>query len=187
MMLYIYRFTKFQLSGMRKVILGVAISLDGYIEGPNGEFDWCMTDQDYGMSAFFDRIDSMFIGRKSYEVMTSMGDDAMPGFPPLTQYIFSRTLHNAPPGASLIKENIEEEVKRIKNENGKDIWLFGGADLFNYLFNLSLVDEVWLSVHPIVLGGGRLHFSSIQQKTLLTLIDSKTYSTGLVSMTYRCN
>ena len=76
---------------MRKVILGVAISLDGFIEGPNGEYDWCMTDQDYGMSAFFERIDSMFIGRKSYELFVSVGDAAMPGFPQLKQYVFSRT------------------------------------------------------------------------------------------------
>ena len=152
---------------MRKLILGVAITLDGYIEGPNGEFDWCMTDQDYGMSSFFKRVDSMFIGRKSYEVLTSMGDDAMPGFPSLTQYVFSRSLHNLPEGAILIKENTEEEVKRIKSEKGKDIWLFGGADLFNYLFNLGLVDEIWLSVHPIVLGAGRVGLTNSKQKAQL--------------------
>jgi len=171
---------------MRKVILGVAISLDGYIEGPNGEFDWCMTDQDYGMSAFFKRIDSIFIGRKSYEVMTSMGEAAMPGFPRLTEYVFSRTLDNVRPGAVLIKENTEQAMRQIKNEDGKDIWLFGGADLFNYMFNIGLVDEIWLSVHPIVLGGGRLLFSNHQLKTLLTLTDSRIYSTGLVSLTYSC-
>jgi dihydrofolate reductase len=172
---------------MRKVILGLAISLDGYIEGPNGEFDWCMTDQDYGMSAFFKRIDSMFIGRKSYEIMTSMGDDAMPDFPVLKEYVFSRTLSNVRQGAELINKNIEQEVKRIKNEPGKDIWLFGGADLFNQLFDLGLVDEIWLSVHPIVLGAGRLLFNRHQQRTDLTLVDSKAYSTGLVSLTYTCN
>jgi dihydrofolate reductase len=172
---------------MRKLILGLAISLDGYIEGPNGEFDWCMTDQDYGMSAFFKRIDSMFIGRKSYEVMTSMGDDAMPDFPALKEYVFSRTLNKVRPGAEIINKNIEEEVKRIKSAPGKDIWLFGGADLFNQLFDLRLVDEIWLSVHPIVLGAGRLLFNRNQQRTELTLVDSKTYSTGLVSLTYTCN
>jgi dihydrofolate reductase len=171
---------------MRKLILGLAISLDGYIEGPNGEFDWCMTDQDYGMSAFFKRIDSMIIGRKSYEVMNSMGDDAMPGFPPLKTYVFSRSLNNVRPGEELIKENIEHEVTRIKNEPGKDIWLFGGAELFNQLFHLSLVDEIWLSVHPIVLGGGRMLFSNNQNRKLLTLVDTKAYSTGLVSLTYTC-
>ena len=70
---------------MRKVILGLAVSLDGYIEGPNGEYDWCLTDQDYGMSAFYKRIDSLFIGRKSYDLTLSMGDEAMPDFPKLTE------------------------------------------------------------------------------------------------------
>jgi dihydrofolate reductase len=171
---------------MRKLILGVAVSLDGYIEGPNGEYDWCMTDQDYGLSAFFARIDSMFIGRKTYELMASVGDAAMPGFPLLKEYVFSRTLNKVKSGAVLLAENIEEEVRRIKNEPGKDIWLFGGSSLFASLFNAGLVDEIWLSIHPIVLGGGKLLFSNIQQKTNLTLADTKTYSSGLVSLTYSC-
>jgi dihydrofolate reductase len=174
-------------SAMRKLILGLAITLDGYIEGPNGEYDWCMTDQDYGLSAFFERIDSLFIGRKSYEVVSSMGDEAMPGFPKLREYVFSRTLHEVKPGAVLISDHIEEEVKRIKNEHGKDIWLFGGSSLFTSLFNAGLVDEIWLSVHPIVLGGGKMLFNNIHQRTSLTLIDSKTYSTGLVSLIYKCS
>jgi dihydrofolate reductase len=78
---------------MRKVILGLAVSLDGFIEGPNGEYDWCLTDQDYGISDFFSRIDSIFIGRKSYEFSLTMGDDVpMPGLPKVTEYVFSNTL-----------------------------------------------------------------------------------------------
>ena len=68
-------------------------TISGYVEGPNGEFDWCFTDQDYGMSEFFNRIDSLFIGRKSYELTQTMGDDIMPGFPKLTEYVFSNTLN----------------------------------------------------------------------------------------------
>src|SRR5215204_907115 len=107
---------------MRRIILQVAVSLDGYIEGPNGEYDWCFTDQDYGMSDFFKRIASSFIGRKSYELSLTMGETAMPGFPKLTEYVFSTTLKEVKPGAIHIKENIEAAVKRIKNEPGKDIW-----------------------------------------------------------------
>jgi dihydrofolate reductase len=171
---------------MRKLILGLAVSLDGYIEGPNGEYDWCMTDQDYGLSTFFDRIDSMFIGRKSYELMLTMDEGTIPGFPALKEYVFSRTLNEVKPGAVLIGDNAEEEVSRIKNEPGKDIWLYGGSNLFTHLFNAQLVDEIWLSVHPIVLGTGKSLFKNIQQRTRLTLIDTKTYSTGLVSLTYAC-
>lgn len=75
---------------MRKLILGLAITLDSYIEEPNGEYDWCMTDQDYGMTEFFNRIDSMFIGRKSYEVMQSLGHAAIPGLPPLKNMCFRK-------------------------------------------------------------------------------------------------
>ena len=171
-------------SVMRKVILGLAVSLDGYIEGPNGEYDWCLTDQDYGMSAFYKRIDSLFIGRKSYDLTLSMGDEAMPDFPKLTEYVFSTTLKEVKPGAILINGDIEAEVNRIKNEPGKDIWLFGGANLTASLLNLGLIDEIGLAVHPIILGSGKPLFSNIKGRIPLKLIDTKTYSSGLVYLTY---
>ena len=171
---------------MRKVILQVAISLDGYIEGPNGEYDWCFTDQDYGMSEFFERIDSVFYGRKSYELILSVGEEAaMPGFPKLTEYVFSTTLQDVKQGVILISENIEAEVKRIKSEPGKDIWLFGGASLTASLMNLGFVDEISLAVHPVILGGGKPLFSDINYRLPLSLTGTKTYSSGLVSLSYK--
>ncbi len=164
--------------------MGLAVSLDGYIEGPNGEFDWCFTDQDYGMSAFFKKIDSVFIGRKSYEVAEAMGDAATAGFPKLKEYVFSTTLESVKDGVFLIKNNVKEEIEKIRNEKGKDIWLFGGAKLVTSLLKLGLVDELWLSVHPIILGSGKHLFSDITERIHLKLIHSETYSTGLVSLTY---
>ncbi len=73
---------------MRKLILGLAVTLDGFIEGPNGEYDWCFADQDYGMSDFYKRIDSVFLGRKSYELILKMGDVDMPGVPKLKETFF---------------------------------------------------------------------------------------------------
>ena len=169
---------------MRKVILGLAVSLDSYIEGPNGEYDWCFTDQDYGMSDFFKRIDSLFIGRKSYELTLTMWDTAMPGFPKLTEYVFSTTLKEVKPGSVLIKGDVEAEVKRIRNEPGKDIWLFGGASLTGSLLNLGLIDEIWLAIHPIILGAGKPLFNNIKNRVPLNLTDTKTYSSGLVALTY---
>jgi dihydrofolate reductase len=169
---------------MRKIIMGLAVSLDGFIEGPNGEFDWCYTDQDYGMSDFFKKIDSVFIGRKSYEVAQAMGDAATAGFPKLNEYIFSTTLDTVKDGAILIKKNVREEIEKIRNEKGKDIWLFGGAKLITSLLKLGLVDELWLSVHPIILGAGKPLFSDISERIHLKLIHCQTYSTGLVSLTY---
>ena len=98
---------------MRKLILQLATSLDGFIEGPNGEFDWCFTDQDYGMTAFYERIDSVFYGRKSYELQLGMAGSidtgALPDFPKLKEYVFSSTLNELQPGVTLISEDVEKK------------------------------------------------------------------------------
>jgi dihydrofolate reductase len=168
---------------MRKVILGLAVSLDSFIEGPNGEYDWCFSDQDYGLSNFFKRVDSIFVGRKTYEKSLQM-EGGGAGFPKFKEYIFSTTLDKVKDGATLIKGDIKTEVEKIKKEKGKDIWLFGGAGLTTSLLNLGLIDELSLAVHPIILGGGRPLFSNIKDRINLTLVDTKTYSTGLVSLKY---
>ena len=169
---------------MRKVILGLAVSLDGYIEGPFGEYDWCFTDQDYGMTDFFKNVDAAFMGRKSYEMTLVMGEVKLAGLPKLKEYVFSTTLDHVKEGAILIREDIESAVETIKNEKGKDIWLFGGAGLTTSLMNLGLVDRLWLAVHPILLGRGKPLFQDIKNRVTLQLVDSKSYSTGLVSLTY---
>ncbi len=171
---------------MRKIILGLAVSLDSYIEGPNGEYDWCFTDQDYGMADFFKRIDTIFVGRKTYEMSLGL-ENGIDGFPKMKEYVFSNTLDVVPTGKTLIRGNIEKQVQQIKQEEGKDIWLFGGAELTTALMNLGLVDELWLSVHPILLGSGKLLFVNIKDRTLLTHLETKTYSTGLVSLKYKLN
>ncbi len=168
---------------MRKLILGVAVSLDSFIEGPNGDYDWCLTDQDYGLKEFFKRIDTIFVGRKTYEMSSEM-EGGPAGFPKFKEYVFSTTLDKVKGGATLIKEDIKIEVEKIKNEKGKDIWLFGGANLTTSLMNLGLVDELSLAVHPILLGGGKPLFNNIKDRIKLTLVDTKKYSTGLVSLTY---
>jgi dihydrofolate reductase len=104
---------------MRKIVLQLAVSLDGYIEGPNGEFDWCFTDQDYGMSAFFKRIDSTFMGRKSYELVLSMESEAPSGFPKMKEYVFSNTLSEVKEGVILINGDIKKKVEKIKKKKEK--------------------------------------------------------------------
>lgn len=176
---------------MRKLILGLAVTLDGYIEGPNGEYDWCFIDQDYGLNNFYKRIDAMFIGRKSYEMMQKhemeSGGEAVPGMPRLKEYVFSRTLNAVKNDAVLVSGDTMHEARRLKNMPGKDIWLFGGASLYDDMMKEGLVDELWLSVHPILLGSGKLLFSGQTKRTQLSLIDCKTYDTGLVSLRYHIN
>ena len=168
---------------MRKVILGLAVSLDGFIEGPNGEYDWCFTDPEYNLNEFFNRVDAVFIGRKTYEMASQM-EGGPPGFPTFKEYIFSTTLDSVKEGAILIKKGIKKEVEKIKKEKGKDIWLFGGAGLTTSLINLGLVDEVSLAIYPVLLGDGKPLFSHIAKRNHLQLMDSRTFSTGLVSLRY---
>jgi dihydrofolate reductase len=166
---------------MRKIILNIAVSLDGFIEGPGGEFDWCFTDQDYGMKDFMDRIDTIFFGRKSYELMLKMSKNP---FPDKIKYVFSKTKKFADGKTESINRDVEKEINLIKNQPGEDIWLFGGTELTTTLINYGLLDELHLAVHPILLGGGKPLFKDIDGNMEFVLIDTKTYSTGLVQLFY---
>ncbi len=137
---------------MRKLILNVAVSLDGFIEGPNGEYDWCFTDGDYGMKEFLQNTDAIFFGRKSYDLFIAsfsyMWNDRQ-------HYVFSNTLQSLHTEAVLINDKMETKVMELKKKEGKDIWLFGGAGLTTSLLNAGLIDEFLLAVHPVILGKGK--------------------------------
>jgi dihydrofolate reductase len=168
---------------MRKVILNVAVTLDGYIEGPNGEYDWCFADQDYGMTEFFGSIDTIFLGRKSYELILKTGD--INAFPQ-TKYVFSDTLDPAlHPAVTVVKKDaFKATVTYMKNETGGHIWLFGGSDLIASFMQEMMVDEFLLSIHPILLGGGKLLFSEMANRVGLIHSDTQTYNSGLVQLRY---
>jgi len=166
----------------RKVILNLAVSLDGFIEGPNGEFDWCFGDQDYGMKAFMKSIDSIFMGRKSYEV--AMKYEGKNPYPKIATYVFSNTLKRASKGTRIVSGKLAQEVRKITAEKGKHIWLFGGANLVTGFLNEGLIDEFQLAVHPIVLGSGKPLFQGIKDRTPFKLKEAKKYSSGLVQLIY---
>jgi dihydrofolate reductase len=167
---------------MRKVILQLAVSLDGFIEGPHGEYDWCFTDQDYGMTDFIKQIDAIFMGRKSYEMMQSYeGSNPWAG---IKTYVFSNSLKDVSADAQIVKGDFKREVLSLKEQPGKDIWLFGGAELTTGFINEGLVDELLLAVHPIILGSGKPLFQHINGRKLLKLTGQKVYATGLVFLHY---
>lgn len=167
---------------MRHIILNLAVSLDGYIEGPAGEYDWCFIDQDYGMQEFMENIDTIFFGRKSYELVLQHDKNPYPG---KTKYVFSTSQETFGPEVKVISEHIEDEVQAIKQSaSDKKIWLFGGTILATTLMQAGLVDELLLSVHPILLGEGKPLFTHIT-KTQLELIGTKHYDTGLVQLRYK--
>ncbi|AMR30881.1 hypothetical protein A0256_05310 [Mucilaginibacter sp. PAMC 26640] len=167
---------------MRKIILNVAVSLDGFIEGPAGDYDWCLTDQDYGMAAFFEETDAIFIGRKSYELIGAQTDS----FPGKKMYVFSDTLQ---PGKNEDVEVIpsarfDHAVNGIVNEAGKSIWLFGGAGLTTAFINKNLIGELLLAIHPVILGSGKRLFDELKEQADLQFVSQQVYSTGLVQVRY---
>jgi dihydrofolate reductase len=165
---------------MRPLLLNVAVTLDGYIEGPNGEIDWCVTDQDYGMTAFLERCDGLLMGRKSYEALLTYDANA---WPDKERYVFSRTLKEMNGPGRLFGGDLVAEVQRLKQAPGKAIWLFGGADVLTQCMEVGLVDELVLSIHPLLLGGG-VPLHQCIARTPLRLLDNVTYDSGLVQLTY---
>ena len=138
---------------MRRVRFGGAISLDGFIAGPDGQYDWILMDPDLDFAAMFAQYDTLLIGRRTWTAMTAAGNaEAMPG---ITSYVFSRTLGPEDcPGATLVSSDATGFVARLKNEPGKDIALFGGGVLFRSLLDAGLVDTVEVSLIPVLLGDG---------------------------------
>jgi dihydrofolate reductase len=167
---------------MRKIILNLAVSLDGLIEGPNGEFDWCFTDQDYGMTEFLDRTDALFIGRKSYDLMLQYEPDP---YPDKMKYVLSNTLQTAAGKTAIVGGDIVETARAIKSQSGGDIWLYGGAEITTIFLNAGLVDELQLAVHPLLLGSGKPLFKDLEGRMPWKLADAKTYDSGLVQLFYQ--
>ncbi|AOV08020.1 dihydrofolate reductase family protein [Sporosarcina ureilytica] len=180
----------------RKVILDLAVTLDGFIEGKNGEVDWCIMDPEMEFPNFLNQIDTILYGRKSYDLWgqytptTEATDDEKEMWELVhskEKYVFSKTEKGSDSKAIFVNENIPEEVNKLKNNPGKDIWLYGGAGLITTFIDLGLVDEFRLSVHPVVLGEGRPLFVDIKQRLNLKLMDTRTFSSGIVQLIYHTN
>ncbi|MCR2805604.1 dihydrofolate reductase family protein [Paenibacillus soyae] len=181
----------------RKIVLDLAVTLDGFIEGKNGEIDWCIMDAEMGFHHFLNSIDTIFYGRKSYDLWGQYtpelehADDSekelWEAFHSKKKYVFSRTQQGTDQNAIYINDQILEKVNEIKNKPGKNIWLYGGASLITTFIHLDLVDEFRLSVHPVVLGEGKPLFEDIKQRLNLKLVHTKTFSSGVVQLVYRHN
>ena len=182
---------------MRKVILNLAVTLDGFIEGPNGEIDWCIADSDeMGEGSAFDKflsgIDTIFYGRVSYDMWGEYqpGPDASAFEKNLwgtvhskKKYVFSK--HPEKYGkAKYISSDIPARVNEIKSQPGKDIWLYGGAEIITTFINMGLVDSYLLAVHPVILGAGKPLFSNIQHRVGLSLDGITSSKSGVVLLEY---
>jgi dihydrofolate reductase len=176
---------------MRKVIYSVGISLDGYIASPDGSVDWLnrvaakAKGEDFGMGSFFKGIDTVLMGRKTYEHALKLGM-SKGGYPGMKNYIFSRTL---PPGArdgvEFVSGSVGDLINKLRKSAGKNIWLCGGGELARQALQEHAVDEITLGVTPVLIGDGRPTFPALFPETDLALIECKQYKAGILGLTYR--
>jgi len=167
---------------MRRLRYGVAMSLDGFIAGPNGEYDWIVSDPEIDFAAMFAQYDILLMGRKTYEVASEKGKDWESFGQPWI--VVSRTMKPEDyPGITIISSRVEETVAAMKQQSGKDIWLFGGGILFRALLNAGLMDTVEVAVMPVMLGSGTPLLTAGQRQSL-HLQESKTLPSGILMLTY---
>lgn len=180
----------------RRIILDLAVTLDGFIEGINGEVDWCIMDLEMEFTKFLNEVDTILYGRKSFDLWgqfvpepkdSEMDKEMWDLVHSKEKFVFSKTQKGIGNKVIFINENIEEEVMKLKDRPGKDIWLYGGASLITTFIHLGLVDEFRLSVHPVVLGEGKPLFVNIKKRLNLKLVHTKTFSSGVVQLTYHLN
>jgi dihydrofolate reductase len=177
---------------MKKVILNLAVTLDGFIEGPNGEVDWCIMDDDMEFGSFIAGIDTIFYGRVSYDAWGNFQPDAAAnpaekemwqGIHSKNKFVFS-SQNRQDDNATFISSDIANQVAEIKQQGGKDIWLYGGASLIKTFINSGLIDIYQVSVHPVVLGTGKPLFEDLKERIGLRLIDTSVFKSGVVQLTY---
>jgi dihydrofolate reductase len=183
---------------MRKIIVNVAVTLDGFIEGPNGEIDWINNDaaDEMGEGSVFDQflatVDAIFYGRVSYDLWGQFQPDSNSPAPVTSlwknvhskkKYVFSNN-PKEDGKATFISSPIAEQVNKIKQEPGKNIWLYGGGSLITSFMNEGLVDAYLLAVYPVILGEGKPLFSNIKNKINLSLKETSTSKSGVVVMNY---
>ena len=168
---------------MRKIILFIASSLDSFIATPSGEVDWLFTDKDYGFSDFFAAVDTVLIGRKTYDQSLTFEADPYPG---KSVYVFSRSHPPATKGlVHYVQDGFPKLIQTLRTSPGKDIWLVGGAELTKLFLEHDWIDEIVLSIHPLLLGEGIPLFPpQAMPLKRFQLEDVQSFESGLVQLCY---
>ena len=167
---------------MRDLVYSVATSLDGFIAGPNGEYDWIIHDPTIDFGQIFRQFDTVVMGRNCYEGMLREG--RRPNELGMKAYVASTTLDPAlHPDVVVVSADLAKTVADMKHKSGKSIWLFGGGTIFRSLLDAGLVDRVQISVIPILLGGG-VPLVPPGRRWHLKVKDSRVFPSGIISLTY---
>ena len=168
---------------MRRVRYRVAMSLDGFIAGPNGEIDWILPDPDVDFATIYAGFDVALLGRRTYELTQQPG--APPWPPAWDVYVASRTLRPTEhPAVYVIGDEIKSTVSRLRAARGRDIWLFGGGVLAASLLAMNLVDVVEMAIMPVVLGAGIPVVDRVARRVPLHLTRMQQSSAGIVHLQY---
>jgi dihydrofolate reductase len=170
---------------MRKIIVYIATSADGYIARPEGGVEWLdrpMPKGSYGMAAFYKSVDTVLMGRKTYDIALKFGQESYPG---KKNYIFSRTRRrSSAPDVEFVNESVTDFVNQLRSVEGKNIWLVGGGGLTASFLDEGQIDEFIIHVIPVFIGEGIPLIQPRHRTVPLTLISSKAYPDGVVRLRY---
>ncbi len=168
---------------MRKVLLFIGSSLDGFIARADGNVDWLFTEGDYGYKEFYDSIDIVLVGRKTYEQILEFSNSP---FEKKKCFVFTRQPNVMGAHGQNVEcaDNAVGKVRRLIRSSGNDIWLVGGSEIISVLLSADLINEIILSAGPIIIGSGIPLFRNIQKPSCLKLMNSKTFGSGLMQLHY---
>lgn len=171
---------------MGRLIYSVAMSLDGFIAGPNGEYDWIPMDPDVDFAAMGAQFGTLLMGRKTYQPMAAQGGGGGP-FADMAIIVASRTLRQADhPKVTVVPELTVERCRELKAATTKDIWLFGGGELFRHALAMGQVDGISVAIIPVLLGSGIPLLPPPANRTGLTLTSHRLYpKTGMLALDYQ--
>ncbi|WP_181349284.1 dihydrofolate reductase family protein [Thalassobacillus sp. CUG 92003] len=168
---------------MGKVVLFIAMSLDGYISRENGDIDWLWQEKDYGYSPFIETIDTVFLGRHTYEQIFQMTDE----FPYKQKdvYVVSNVQEGSDQYATYLQpEQIIPLIQMLRNDQNKNVWLVGGSQLIHHFMHNNLIDEYQIAIQPTLIGSGVKLFRDHDHEQQLELREAKPYPDGMLVLTY---
>jgi len=171
---------------VRKLQYGVAVSLDGYIAGPQGEADWIVMDPDLDFAAIWSQFDTLLMGRRTYEAaIRRLGRAAFAGKETFVCSTQLQSQHHS--GVTIVPALTRTWVQALKSRDAKDIWLMGGGTLFRYLLDLGEVDSISVTIVPVLLGDGTPLLPPPYHPNNLTLLTHRIYKSGTICVTYKVN